>query len=275
MRYTLEKLLITSARKDKSIYLLVNDLGIFSDFRKEFPNRFINCGIGEPNMVSVASGLSLEGNTPIIYSVAGFCIHRGFEQLKFDMCYRSKKLVIINAGAGLCYNKVGAGHYLVDDFALMGSLPRMSIFAPIDISEFTSTFLNSLESDKVSYIRTGLDNCPSIEVDSEGYIKKGDYSLTVVSTGIFSSELANNLRDLPVNILHINNIKSIKLTGNIIIIEDHIQFGGLSHYIFGANILDHIHLPDKVEFMAETREELLEKYGLDNESIRKKIKEYL
>lgn len=273
MRKKLEQLLIEKAREDKGIYLLVNDLGSFDNFRKEFPDRFVNCGIGEPNMVSVAAGLSLEGNTPIIYSVAGFCIHRGFEQLKFDMCYRGKKLVIVNAAAGLCYNKVGAGHYLVDDFALMGSLPEVDILAPIDIPEFTKMFNDAVSVGKISYIRTGLDGCPDTPT-YRGYIKKGNYDVTLVSTGVFSAVASKICVEFPINIFHLGKLQKTVIPGKVILLEDHIAFGGLSSYVEGE-VIDHIHLPERVSEMAETREELLKKYGLDNESIKTRISSHI
>jgi len=274
MRKRLEDLLITKAREDKTIYLLVNDLGSFESFRKEFPNRFINCGIGEPNMVSVAAGLSLEGNTPVIYSVAGFCIHRGYEQLKLDVGYRAKKLIIVNAAAGLCYNKAGAGHYLVEDFALMRTIPNTSISAPIDIPEFSDIFCESLKADRISYIRTGLDGCPDIP-QSRGYINKSSFNeITLVSTGVFSAAATKACADLPINIFHLATLKKTVIPGKVILLEDHIQFGGLANYVQG-DIIDHIHLPDEVSEMAETRNELLKKYGLDNESIRQRIRKHL
>lgn len=270
MRKKLEDLLIEKAEKDSSIYLLVNDLGSFENFRNKFPSRFINCGIGEPNLVSVAAGLVLDGNKPIIYSVAGFCIHRGFEQLKFEVCHHSKNITIINAAAGLCYNRVGAGHYLIDDLSLMQTLPDVEIYAPIDIPEFEKFFNEALYSPQLSYIRTGLDGCPDIAQDGEGYLQKTGSKFTVVSTGIFSAVALAVCSDLPVNVLHIGKLSETILPDNVILLEDHIKFGGLSNLIKGK-IIDHIHLPSVVSEMAETRNELLIKYGFDNESIRRRI----
>jgi len=273
VRSTFAKELVELAEKDESIYLLIGDLGSFPEFEKRFPKRFINVGIAESNQVSIAAGLAQDGNKVFLYSVAGFCIHRGFEQLKFEVGHWYKNIVLVNASAGLCYNKVGAGHYLIDDFALMQALPNVTISAPIDKREFKKVLYEGYSSDSMYYIRTGLDNCPDIDI-SNNYIQYAvDNKVTVISTGVFSSSLREICLGLPVDLLHVHYIKKIDeslLKDKLIVVEDHIEFGGLSSLI-SRTPDKHIHLPPIVDKVAETREELLKMYQLDSISLKKEI----
>lgn len=277
MRKTFIEELVKLAKEDERVYLLVGDLGYFPEFQKKFPERFINVGVAESNQVSIAAGLAQDGNKVFLYAVAGFCIHRGFEQLKFEVGHWNKNIVIINAAAGLCYNRVGAGHYLIDDFALMQALPNVNICCPLDKQEFKKHLMESYLSNEMYYIRTGLDNCPDINV-TDNFLKwDSNNKATLISTGIFSSVAKRVCENLPVDVLHVSYIKEIDesiLKDNVFILEDHIKFGGLSSLIKKKPNL-HIHLPSIVNKTAKSREELLRMYGLDDNTIRSKIEEAL
>jgi len=277
VRTTFAEELVNLAEQDDRVYLLIGDLGVFPEFQRRFPKRFINLGIAESNQISVAAGLAQDGNKVFLYSVAGFCIHRGFEQLKFEVCHWNKNIVLVNASAGLCYNRVGAGHYLIDDLALMQALPDVTICTPIDRPEFKKALYESYEANNMYYIRTALDNCPDIE-RRDDYLQFDDSNkVTVVSTGVFSPVAQRVCKGLPVDVLHIPYIQKIDpryLKEKVFVIEDHIKFGGL------ASLLDkkpdlHICLPDLVNKTAHSRNELLKMYGFDDESLRSKIEEAL
>lgn len=277
MRKTLDTFLTNLARKDDTVYVLIGDLGNFPEFQKEFPDRLINTGIAESNMVSLAAGLALTGNKVFIYSVAGFCIHRGFEQLKFEVGHISKNLVIINAGASLCYNRVGSGHYLTDDFALMRTLPNVNIYAPIDKPEFEKTLVKAYLNKEITYIRTGMDNCPDVEVRESYTQYSPSNKVTVITTGVFSSRMANLCKDLPVDLMHVLNLKDIKeekLKEKIIVIEDHIKFGGLTACL-SKKPNRHLCFPDSPTRTAKSQEKLLSYYGLDEANLKKEILELL
>lgn len=277
MRNVFADELVKMAEQDDRVYLLIADLGVFPEFQRRFPNRFINVGIAESNQVSVAAGLAQDGNKVFLYSVAGFCIHRGFEQLKFEVCHWNKNIVLVNASAGLCYNRVGAGHYLIDDLALMQALPNVTICTPIDKPEFKKTLYESYEATNMYYIRTALDNCPDIERRDNFLQYEESNKVTVISTGVFSPVAKRVCEGLPVDVLHLPYIKKIDhryLKDNVFVIEDHIRFGGV------ASLLDrkpdlHICLPDIVNKTAHTRNELLKIYGFDDVSLRQRIEEAL
>jgi len=269
--------IVRLAERDESVYLLVGDLGSFPEFQRRFPKRFINLGIAESNQVSVAAGLAQDGCKVFLYSVAGFCIHRGFEQLKFEVCHWNKNIVLVNASAGLCYNRVGAGHYLIDDLSLMQTLPDVTVCAPIDKPEFKKMLYESYEAESMYYIRTGLDNCPDVERRDDFLQFEESNKVTVVSTGVFSPVAQRICKGLPVDVLHVPYIKKIDtryLKEKVFVIEDHIRFGGLASLLSKEPEL-HICLPNIVNKTAHTRNELLSMYGFDDLSLKNKIEETL
>jgi len=277
MRKVFADELVEMAEKDDSVYLLIGDLGVFPEFQRRFPNRYINVGIAESNQVSVAAGLAQDGCKVFLYSVAEFCIHRGFEQLKFEVCHWNKNIVLVNAAAGLCYNRVGAGHYLIDDLALMQSLPDVTICTPIDRPEFKKVLYESYEASNMYYIRTALDDIPDV-IRRDNFLQYDEKNkATLVTMGVFAPVAKRICKDLPIDILHTPYIKRIDtryLKKNVFVLEDHIKFGGL------ASLLDripqlHIHLPNLVNKTAYSRNELLEMYGFDDTSLKNRIEEAL
>ena len=125
--------------KKQNYHLLIADLGYFDKI--ENTGNLINTGVQESNLVNIACGLALSGVKVFIYSVSGFVIQRAYEQIKFNICQKSKNVTFITAGAGLCYNKCGTGHYLNNDFALMATLPDITMYAPVDKNEFVQILL--------------------------------------------------------------------------------------------------------------------------------------
>ncbi|HUT68624.1 MAG TPA: hypothetical protein VMW86_08780, partial [Dehalococcoidales bacterium] len=134
MRAAFIKSLIEMAREDESIFLLVGDVGyrLVEPFAREFPERFVNIGIAEQNMVGIAAGLALSGKTVFLYSIANFPTVRCVEQIRNDVCYHKANVKIVTAGGGLIYGALGPTHHLTEDVALMRALPNMTVIAPGD-----------------------------------------------------------------------------------------------------------------------------------------------
>ena len=128
MRKTFINTLTELARKDKDIMLLTGDLGfsVFEDFAKEFPGQFINCGIMEQSMVSIAAGLALCGKKPYVYSIIPFATMRPFEQIRNDICYQNLNVKIVGIGAGFAYGALASTHYAIEDVATLKSLPNIT-----------------------------------------------------------------------------------------------------------------------------------------------------
>ncbi len=126
-----------AAAKDKRIILITGDLGyrILEPFAERFPDRFLNIGVAEANLVTVAAGLSTAGYIPFIYSIATFATLRPFEQIRNDIALQRLNVKIVGIGAGFAYTKAGPTHHSLEDIALMRTLPGMTIVAPADPPE--------------------------------------------------------------------------------------------------------------------------------------------
>jgi transketolase len=140
MRAAFIRGLISAASKNPKIFLITGDLGYryLEPFAQRFPDRFLNIGVSEANMVTVAAGLSTTGYVPFIYSIATFASMRAFEQIRTDVSLQNLNVKIVGIGAGLAYTKAGPTHHSMEDIALMRMLPNMKIIAPIDPLETES-----------------------------------------------------------------------------------------------------------------------------------------
>lgn len=166
---TLEK----EAFKNKDIVLLTGDLGftVFEKFSKKFPDRFINMGVAEANMVGVATGLALSGKIPFVYSIAPFVTLRPFEQIRNDVCMHRANVKIIGVGGGLSYSHAGPTHHVNEDIAVMRILPNMTVVCPADPIETELAVKAAIKYHGPVYIRLGKKGEPKI------YNKKPSFSL--------------------------------------------------------------------------------------------------
>lgn len=137
MRHAFVRALCDAAHENEHIFLLTGDLGfnVLEPFRDQFPDRFLNVGVAEANMMTVASGLSTVGYIPFVYSIAPFATMRPFEQIRIDIALQNRNVKIIGIGGGVAYGKAGATHHSFEDIALMRTLPNMTIVNPSDPSE--------------------------------------------------------------------------------------------------------------------------------------------
>jgi len=134
MRSAFITALVSAARRDKNLWLLTADLGysFLEKFAQEFPDRFVNVGVAEQNLMSVAAGLALAGKKVVVYSIINFATFRCLEQIRLDICYHKLDVSIVGVGAGYFYGAQGYSHHCVEDLALMRALPHLEIYVPID-----------------------------------------------------------------------------------------------------------------------------------------------
>jgi transketolase len=134
MRIAFIKALMEMARKDERIWLLVGDVGytVVEPFAQEFPERYINVGVAEQNMVGIAAGLALCGKVVFVYSIANFPTERCVEHIRNDVCYHKTNVKIVATGGGFAYGAQGVTHHGTDDIGVMRSLPNMTIVVPGD-----------------------------------------------------------------------------------------------------------------------------------------------
>jgi transketolase len=134
MRTAFIEALCQAAEQDARIWLLTGDLGysVLERFSSQFPDRYLNAGVAEQNMIGVAAGLAMAGNTVFVYSIANFPTMRCLEQVRNDVCYHRLNVKIVAVGCGLAYGGHGYTHHGVEDLGVMALLPHMTVLAPGD-----------------------------------------------------------------------------------------------------------------------------------------------
>ena len=156
MRDAFARSLRESAPKYKSI-LVTGDLGygVFDEFREEFGPRFLNAGITEQSLTSMAAGLSDVGWIPIIYSIANFPTLRNFEQIRNDISYPNRHVIVCSVGAGLAYGALGTSHFAIEDIGALRTLPNMRILSPSGPTATRLALEDALANPCPTYLRLG------------------------------------------------------------------------------------------------------------------------
>lgn len=240
------------ARKDKDIYLLTGDLGFsaFEDFAKEFPERFIDCGVAEQNMAGVAAGLALSGKKPYIYSIIPFITMRCFEQIRNNICYQNLNVKIIGIGAGFSYDVFGSTHHALEDISIFRSLPNITILSPADAIEAEQLIIESYKKNTPAYIRLDktenflINKKTKIKISKPNIVKQGKDAL-VITTGNCLGQAIEAVKKIEekgftLKIISLHTLKPIN--ENLIIkefenikylfaIEEHRKTGGLTSLI--------------------------------------------
>lgn len=157
MRTSFISQLVEEARKNDRIFLVVGDLGynVVEKFAQEFPDRFLNAGIAEQNMIGVAAGLAMQGYIVYVYSIGNFPTLRCMEQIRNDVAYHQNNVRIVSVGAGFAYGSLGATHHATEELGMMRTLPDMVVCSPCDPVE--AKFITRLSSDYNGpmYLRLG------------------------------------------------------------------------------------------------------------------------
>jgi len=149
---------ITSlAARDERIVLLSGDIGnrLFDRYKLRLPDRFINCGVAEANMISMTSGLALSGMRPIAYTINSFITVRCLEQIRVDLCYHNVPGIIVGVGGGLSYASLGGTHHSCEDIAFLRVLPNMTVICPGDPVETRLALRAALKHEGPVFIRLG------------------------------------------------------------------------------------------------------------------------
>ncbi len=152
------------ADQDPRLMLLSGDIGnrLFDDFKARYPERFLNCGVAEANMVGVAAGLALGGLRPVTYTIASFMTARCFEQIRVDVCYHRLPVIIAGVGAGLAYASNGGTHQACEDLAILRTLPEMTLLCPGDPVEVRLALRAALQHPGPVYLRLGKKGEPVV-----------------------------------------------------------------------------------------------------------------
>ena len=264
-----------------------------ADFKTAAPERFINMGIAEGNMMGVAAGLATCGKIPFASSFAMFAAGRAFEQIRNSICYPRLNVKVCATHAGLTVGEDGATHQSVEDIALMRAIPNMTIINPVDAVETEAAILAIAEYEGPCYVRLGRlavetindENNYKFEIGKGVTLSEGN-DVTIVATGMMV-QLALKAKEelskegINAKIINIHTIKPIdcellvkaaKETGAIVTAEEHSIVGGLGSAVSEV-VTEEFPVPVVKVGIKDTfgesgkPDQLLEKYGLTVESI--------
>ena len=270
-------------------------------FKKEFPERHIDCGIAEANMIGIAAGLASCGKVPFCSSFAMFAAGRTFEQIRNSVGYPHLNVKIGATHAGISVGEDGATHQCNEDIALMRTIPGMTIINPSDDVEAKAAVQAAYEMEGPVYLRFGrlavpvINDTPDYKFEiGKGVVLKEGTDLTIFATGLEvneSLEAAKLLEADGVNaeVINIHTIKPIDRelvvksaakTGKVVTVEEHSIIGGLGSAV--AEVLSEEQPTKMLRIGVEDRfgesgpaVKLLEKYELDAAGIYKKVKAFI
>ena len=180
------------AKSDPSAVLLSGDIGnrLFDKYKESNPDRFVNCGVAEANMIAMGSGLAMSGMKPVAYTIASFLIYRAFEQIRVDLSYHNASVLLVGVGGGLSYASNGSTHHTLEDIALMRSLPNMQVICAGDPHEVRAATKAFFKDPKPTYLRIGKKGeapvhekeLDDFEVGKSICLKRGQ-SVALLATG--------------------------------------------------------------------------------------------
>jgi len=292
------------ARQDDRICLIIGDLGfsVVESFAKEFPNRFLNAGVAEQNMIGIATGWSLSENKIVfVYSIANFPTLRCLEQIRNDVCYHKANVKIVSVGGGLTYGSAGFSHHAIEDLAIMRALPGMVVSAPADAHETAYIIQLAIDTAGPFFVRIGKNNelnlhekpC-SFEL-GEPILYRKEGNILLVSTGTVINEVIQAAalleeRNLKTAVAGIPVLKPLdeekfkeilQWKKMVVTVEEHTKFGGLgsviSEIIADNNLnvpLCRIYLPEFIDHVG-SQHELRRFYKIDKKGISAKTLEFM
>ena len=270
-------------------------------FRKAYPERHIDCGIAEANMMGVAAGLSTTGLIPFVSSFAMFAAGRAFEQVRNSIGYPHLNVKIGATHAGITVGEDGASHQCNEDIALMRTIPGMVVMCPSDDVEARAAVRAALEYEGPVYLRFGRAAVPVIndrpdykfEIGKGTVVREGT-DVTIIATGICVDSALGAAEKLAADGIHaevvnICTIKpldeeivvaSAKKTGKVVTVEEHSVIGGLGSAVCDC-LSEKCPTPVKRVGMQDvfgesgSAQALVQKYGLDAEGVYRSVKAFM
>lgn len=266
----------TAGMRDPNLVIITNDMDVFSlrRFKQDFPDRFINVGVAEQNMINVAAGLASCGKTVVIYGISSFVTFRCYEQLRFNICSMKLPVVIVGIGSGLAFSFDGPTHHGTQDVAVMRALPEMSIYNPGDTVAAEACARLSLKTRGPAYVRIDKGMFPALHDPAaafdDGYgILRPLADLNILSTGYMTPQalaLAETLaaRGLTVGVVDIFRLKPLgehltqevlARSRGIVTMEENALTGGLGSAI--SELITDAGLPTRLLRLALADEQIL------------------
>lgn len=281
---------------NKDVVVLTADLAgslKLGPFMKEFPDRFVQCGISEANMMGIAAGLTIGGKIPYTTTFANFSTGRVYDQIRQSIAYSGKNVKICASHAGLTLGEDGATHQILEDIGLMKMLPRMTVIVPCDFNQTKAATMAIAAMEGPVYLRFGRPKWPNFTPEDGSEFKIGhaqklsdgkDISIFACGHLVWIAIEAGKMleeRGYSVELINLHTIKpldeeailqSIRKTGCAVTCEEHNIYGGLGESVARVAASHH---PVPMRFIGTQDtfgesgqpKELLTKYGLDKEHI--------
>ena len=300
-RESFGKALVELGKENKEVVVLTADLAgatKTSLFEKEFPDRFINVGIAEQNLIGISAGLATTGKIPFASTFAMFAAGRAYDQIRNSVAYPKLNVKICGTHAGVTVGEDGATHQMLEDLSLMRSIPNLTVLCPSDDTQTKWAIKEMAKFDGPVYIRLARVATPVIYDENQKFeigkmVQIGDGTdATIFATGVEVAETLKAKEELEkeninIRVVDVHTIKPIdremivkcaKETKKIITIEDHSIIGGLGTAI--CEVLSEEY-PTKVIRMGMNdkfgksgkAEQLLKYFKLDSQAIIEKVKE--
>ena len=297
--------LVAAGEADKNVVGLSADLTESTQmhlFAKKFPGRFIQVGVAEQNLASVASGMAAMGKIPFIGSYAIFSPGRNWEQIRTTICYNNQNVKIAGSHAGVSVGPDGGSHQMLEDIALTRVIPRLTVISPCDAIEAKKATIAAAKIIGPVYLRLAREKTPIIttentpfEIGNAAIVWQSDKpQVGIIATGELVHKALVAARDLEnegiaVSVLNLATIKPLdgeavlalaKNAGAIVTVEDHQIAGGMGSAVAEFLVANY---PVSIEFVGVTDQfgqsgtasELIEHYGLGVSHIKSAVKKVL
>ena len=293
-----------AASKDKNVVVLCSDSrgsASLASFADTYPEQFIEVGIAEQNLVSIAAGLASCGKIPFAVSPASFISTRSYEQCKVDCAYSDTNVKLVGISGGVSYGALGMTHHSAQDIAAMSAIPNMRVYLPSDRFQTRCVFEELLKDKKTAYVRIGRN--PVEDVYSEGNVPFEMNKATVLAEGsdvliVACGEVVKASKDaaellkskgISAGVLDMYCVKPLdsetllahaKGKKLIVTVEEHSPFGGLGSMV--AQVISandpkkviNLSLPDEPVITGKSQE-VFAHYGMNAEGICNKVLEIL
>lgn len=242
---TIEKL----AKDNENLVFITGDLGYnaFENLQIKLGERFINSGVAEQSMIGIAAGLAVKGYKVFCYSIAPFIVYRCLEQIRNDVCFHNLPVFMVGNGGGYGYGIMGSSHHAISDLASISSLPNIKSWIPNTANDVNQITERIFYDSKPAYLRLGRSSL-SLKCNDLNYsfniIENNNSSTTIIGLGPMLEKIILATRRKKLNkLLNIMGcfklplvengaiIKILESTKNLIIVEDHVEVGGLSQQI--------------------------------------------
>jgi transketolase len=271
---------------------------LFDEFRRRHPDKYLNAGIAEQNMVGMAAGLARVGFRPFVYGLAAFIPIRTVEQIKLDIAHDDLPVVLLGDGAGFVYSHLGTSHQSTEDIACTRAIPQLQVLSPADRFEMTAAMDYAYATNGPVYLRMGKADLGDVHTGPNNSLQPG--RLLKIRDGrsdrpglIATGSMVRAALDIAVSLdlrlwsapflkpLHVDDVcAAVQTTNGLVTLEEHSVLGGL-----GAAVSEitsehqptrvlRIGVPDRFSEHCGTHAYLLREHGLDTDNVRERVGAY-